>query len=64
MIFLLRFLLRRGADANLIFSLKSLILSALLYAGAALSKYSLLQDIRYSPADHRWYLFGDSWWVV
>ena len=45
MVFLLRFLLGGGVDVNSIFSLKPLILSALLYAGAALSKYCLLQDI-------------------
>ena len=45
MIFLLRFHLGRVVDMNLIFSLKPLILSALLYAGAAFSQYSLLQDI-------------------
>ena len=41
-IFLLLFLLGGGVDVNSIVSLKPLILSALLYAGAALSKYSLL----------------------
>ena len=40
-----RFLLCGGVDVNGIFSLKPLNLSALLYAGATLSKYSLLQDI-------------------
>ena len=45
MIFLLWFLLGVGVDVNSIFSLKPLTLSALLYVGAALSKYSLLQDI-------------------
>ena len=45
MIFLLQFLLGEGVDLNSIDSLKPLILSALLYAGAVLSKYSLLQDI-------------------
>ena len=45
MIFLLRFFLGRGVDMNSIFSLKPLVLSALLYAGAALSKDSLLKDI-------------------
>ena len=45
MIFLLRFLLGEGVGLNSLDSLKPLILSALLYAGAALSKYSLLQDI-------------------
>ena len=45
MIFLLRFLLDGGADMNSIFPLKQQILSALLYVGAALSNYSLLQDI-------------------
>ena len=44
MIFLLRFLLGGGVYMNSIFSLKPLILSALLYVGAALSKYSLPQD--------------------
>ena len=45
MMFLLRFLLGGGIDVNSIFSLKPLILSAFLYAGEALSKYSLLKDI-------------------
>ena len=45
MIFLLRFLLGEGVEVISIVSLKPLILSALLYVGAALSKYSLLQDI-------------------
>ena len=45
MIFLLWFLLGGGFDVNSIFLLEPLVLSALLYAGAALSKYSLLQDI-------------------
>ena len=46
MVFLLRFLLGGVVDMNSIVSLKQLILSALLYAGAALSKYSLLQDLQ------------------
>ena len=45
MIFLIWFLLGRGVDVNSIFSLKPLILIALLYACAALFKYSLLQNI-------------------
>ena len=45
MIFLLRVLLGGGVNVNSIFSLKPQIVSALLCAGAALSKYSLLQDI-------------------
>ena len=45
LIFLLRFRLGRGVDVNWIFSLKPLNLSALLYAGAALLKHSLVQDI-------------------
>ena len=44
-IFLLQFLLDGGGHVNLIFLLKLLSLSALLYAGTALSKYSLPQDI-------------------
>ena len=45
MIFLSRLILGGGIDVNSTFSLKPLTLSALLYAAAALSKYSLLQDI-------------------
>ena len=41
MIFLLQFLLGGAVDMNSIVSLKQLILSALLYAGAALSMYFL-----------------------
>ena len=43
--FLLRFLLLGGRGVTLIFSLKPLFLSALLYTGAALSKHSLSQEI-------------------
>ena len=49
LIFLLRFLLSRGVGVNSIVSLKPLILSTLLYAGAALTKHSLLQDISDIP---------------
>ena len=44
-IFLLQFLLAGGGHVNLIFLLKLLSLSALLYAGTALPKCSLPQDI-------------------
>ena len=43
--FLLQFLLAGGGHVNLIFLLKLLSLSALLYAGTALPKCSLPQDI-------------------
>ena len=65
MIFLLRFLLGGGVDVNSIASLKPLILSALLYAGAALLKHSLLQDIPdilLLTIDG--IFFGNNWWVV
>ena len=44
-IFLLQCLLAWGGHVNSIFLLKLLSLSALLYAGTALPKYSLPQDI-------------------
>ena len=44
-IFLLQLLLAGGGHVNLIFLLKLLSLSTLLYAGTALSKCSLPQDI-------------------
>ena len=56
-------------------TLKPLILSLLLYnnklkiSGFNVNVSSLIKVffntryIRYSPADHRWYLFGNSWWV-